>query len=80
MVPRTFETEATYTIHISDAGNFVETRTEWERYTGKNNFYTMSRVGNIFTRSRFKSWLKKYNLPIKELEVELIPKKSVFGS
>lgn len=69
--------EAIYTMRTDGEGNYwVDTSVRWsvKDWRGKNMTHSGQRSGTIYTQSRFKAWLKKYNLKIKQDEISLLPK------
>jgi hypothetical protein len=76
---------ASYAIVHDEKNNvsWVNTSVTWQKKnwsSSKSNcFHEGQRSGTIYTQARFKSWLKKYGLPLKEEEISSLPKKTVWS-
>lgn len=72
---KTGKTEASYRLReYKDGTMSAITFTRWYRSFGKCNLQYFHRNGEIFTQSRFRAWLKKYGLNVRDEVVEKLPK------
>ena len=67
---------ASYTIkYYADGQAYVKTRVFWDRTFGKADRRTFSKSGEIYTRSKFLIWCKKYKVTPTEEELKELPTK-----